>query len=147
VINKAKLILIAAIAASSFALPAVGLAQSAYTTGAATSRATAGYPSLYGFGSGLYAHAPGQGYGHAPHGRNSKLIVHLNGITRLQLAYGGHNFDRTTDPFNSPDDDPPLDCGRGRVRDPQSNQCRGPADISTDTSSARFVAMTSLLPS
>ena len=58
-INKAKLTLIAAIAASSIALPAAALAQSAYTTGSAASRAAAGYPSPYGYGSGLYAYAPG----------------------------------------------------------------------------------------
>jgi hypothetical protein len=58
-INKAKLTLIAAIAASSIALPAAALAQSAYTTGTAASRAAAGYPSPYGYGSGLYAYAPG----------------------------------------------------------------------------------------
>jgi hypothetical protein len=56
-INKAKLTLIAAIAASSIALPAAALAQSAYTTGSAASRVAAGYPSPYG--SGLYAYAPG----------------------------------------------------------------------------------------
>jgi hypothetical protein len=56
-INKAKLTLIAAIAASSIALPAAALAQSAYTTGTAASRVAAGYPSPYG--GGLYAYAPG----------------------------------------------------------------------------------------
>jgi hypothetical protein len=56
-INKAKLTLIAAIAASSLALPGAALAQSAYTSGTAASRAAAGYPSPYG--SGLYAYAPG----------------------------------------------------------------------------------------
>src|SRR6266851_10145110 len=58
-INKAKLTLIAAIAASSIALPAAAMAQSAYTTGSAASRVAAGYPSPYGNGSGLYAYAPG----------------------------------------------------------------------------------------
>ena len=58
-ISKAKLTLIAAIAASSIALPAAALAQSAYTTGSAASRAAAGYPSPYGYGGGLYAYAPG----------------------------------------------------------------------------------------
>jgi hypothetical protein len=56
-INKAKLTLIAAIAASSIALPAAALAQSAYTTGTAASRVAAGYPSP--FGGGLYAYVPG----------------------------------------------------------------------------------------
>jgi hypothetical protein len=56
-ITKAKLVLIAAIAASSIALPAAALAQSAYTTGSAASRVAAGYPSPYG--SSLYAYAPG----------------------------------------------------------------------------------------
>jgi hypothetical protein len=66
-INKAKFILIAAVAASSIALPAAALAQSAYTTGSAASRAAAGYSSPYGNGSGLYAYAPG--YGHSAQGR------------------------------------------------------------------------------
>jgi hypothetical protein len=141
-INKVKLILIAAIAASSIALPAAALAQSAYTTGTAASRAAAGYPSPYGYGSGLYDYAPRQGYGHSAHARHSRHMVSFGGFTRLQLAYGGGNFGRTIDPFN-PTDDTPLECGRGRARDPQSNQCRGPADISTDASIARFVTMTS----
>jgi hypothetical protein len=68
-INKAKLTLIAAIAASSIALPAAALAQSAYTTGSAASRAAAGYPSPYGYGSGLYAYAPGHVYGRSAQGR------------------------------------------------------------------------------
>ncbi|MGA7866264.1 MAG: hypothetical protein WCA23_20125, partial [Stellaceae bacterium] len=58
-INKAKLILIAGIAASSIALSAAAQAQSAYTSGTAASRAAAGYPSPYGHGSGLYDYAPG----------------------------------------------------------------------------------------
>ena len=58
-INKAKLILIAAIAASSIALPAAAMAQSAYTTGSAASRAAAGYASPYGHGGDLYDYAPG----------------------------------------------------------------------------------------
>ena len=41
-INKVKLILIALIAASSIALPAAALAQSAYTTGTAASRLAKG---------------------------------------------------------------------------------------------------------
>lgn len=124
-INKTKFMLIAAIAASSIALPAVALAQSAYTAGTPASRAAAGYPSPYGYGSGLNASAPG----------------HFT-ATPFQLAYGGHNFDRTVNPFA---DDTPLSCGRGRVPDPQSNQCRGPADISTDELLARFVTMPSSL--
>src|ERR1700686_3975771 len=68
-INKAKLTLIAAIAASSIALPAAALAQSAYTSGSAASRAAAGYPSPYGYGSGLYAYAPGHVYDRSAQGR------------------------------------------------------------------------------
>jgi len=68
-INKAKLALIAAIAAASIALPAAALAQSAYTTGTAASRAAAGYPSPYGYGSGLYDYAPGHVYGRSTWGR------------------------------------------------------------------------------
>src|SRR3984893_11202885 len=100
-INKAKLTLIAAIAASSIALPGVALAQSAYTTGTAASRAAAGYPSPYGYGSGLYAYAPG--HGHSARNRHSRHFGSFGGSTHLQLAYGGHNFDRTSDPFNSTD--------------------------------------------
>jgi hypothetical protein len=66
-INKA--ILMVAIAASIIALPAAALAQSAYTTGSAASRAAAGYPSPYGYGSGLYAYAPGHVYGRSAQGR------------------------------------------------------------------------------
>lgn len=61
-INKATLTLIAAIAASSIALPAAVPAQSSYTTGSAASRAAAGYSSPYGYGGGIYDYAPG--YGH-----------------------------------------------------------------------------------
>jgi hypothetical protein len=73
-INKAKLTLLAAIAVSSIALPAAALAQSAYTTGSAASRVAAGYPSPYGFGSGLYAYVPdhavaGHVYGRSARGR------------------------------------------------------------------------------
>jgi hypothetical protein len=68
-INKAKLTLIAVIAASSIALPAAALAQSAYTSGTAASRAAAGYPSPYGDGSGLYDYAPGHFTATPPRGR------------------------------------------------------------------------------
>ena len=68
-INKAKLTLIAAIAASSIALPAAALAQSAYTTGTEANRVAAGYPSPYGYGSGLYAYAPEHIHGHRAWGR------------------------------------------------------------------------------
>jgi hypothetical protein len=68
-INKAKLTLIAAIAASCIALPAAALAQSAYTTGTEANRVAAGYPSPYGYGSGLYAYAPGHVYGRSAQGR------------------------------------------------------------------------------
>jgi hypothetical protein len=71
-INKATLALIAAIAASSIALPAATMAQSAYTTGSAANRVAAGYPSPYGFGSGLYAYAPGRFYGHSVQGRRGQ---------------------------------------------------------------------------
>src|ERR1700675_422836 len=143
-INKAKLTLIAAIAASSIALPAAALAQSAYTTGTAASRSAAGYPSPYGYGSGLYDYAPGHITATPFQDRHPRHAARFSGFTQVQLAYGGHNFDRTLDPFT---DDTPLACGRGRVRDPQSNLCRGPADISTDASLTRYAAMTSSLPS
>jgi hypothetical protein len=56
-IDKTKLALIAAVAALGIAMPAAAMAQSAYTSGSAASRAAAGYSSPYG--SGLYAYAPG----------------------------------------------------------------------------------------
>jgi hypothetical protein len=143
-INKVKLALIAAIAASSIALPVAAMAQSAYTTGTATSRAAAGYRSPYGYGSGLYDYAPGHFATTPFQDRYPRDIVRFRGFTQVQLAYGGHNFDRTVDPFA---DDTPLACGKGRVRDPQSNQCRGPADISTDASLTRYAPMSSSLPS
>jgi hypothetical protein len=68
-INKARLTLIAAIAASSIALPAAALAQSAYTTGSAASRAAAGYASPYGYGGGLYDYAHGWGNTRSGQGR------------------------------------------------------------------------------
>jgi len=144
-INKAKLILIAAIAASSISLSAAALAQSAYTTGTAASRAASGYPSPNGYGSALYDYAPGH-FAATPfldrHARHSVF----EGFARLQLAFGGGNFGRTVDPFNRTDDTP-LECGRGRVRDPQSNQCRGPADISTAASFACYAPVSGSLPS
>ncbi|HWS09841.1 MAG TPA: hypothetical protein VN362_18535 [Xanthobacteraceae bacterium] len=62
-INKTKLALIAAVAALGIAMPAAAMAQSAYTTGSAASRAAAGYASPYG--GGLYAYAPGYWNDHA----------------------------------------------------------------------------------
>ena len=143
-ITKAKLALIAAIAASSLALPAAALAQSVYTTGSAASRAAAGYPSPYGYGRVLYDYAPGHFMATPFRDRYPKHIARFGGVIRVQLAYGGHNFDRTVDPFP---DDTPLACGRGRVRDPQSNLCRGPSDISTDASLARYAPTSSAQPS
>ena len=125
-INKAKLALIVSIAAATIALPAATLAQSAYTTGSAADRAAAGYPSPYGYGSGLYGYAQGGRYGHVQ-GRYPGRNVDRGGFTHLELAYGGHDFDKPPDPSNSTDDGL-LGCGKGRIRDPQSNQCRGPAD-------------------
>jgi hypothetical protein len=57
-INKTTLTLVAAIAVSSIALPAAALAQSAYTTGSASNREAAGYPSPYGNSGGYYNYAP-----------------------------------------------------------------------------------------
>ena len=62
-ISKSKLALIAAVAALGIAMPAAAMAQSAYTTGTAASRAAAGYSTPYG--GGLYDYAPGFGYDHA----------------------------------------------------------------------------------
>jgi hypothetical protein len=60
--TKTKLALIATVAALGIAMPAAAMAQSAYTTGSAASRAAAGYSSPYGGGGGLYDYAPGYGY-------------------------------------------------------------------------------------
>jgi hypothetical protein len=47
------------------------LAQSDYTTGTAENSMAAGFPSPYGYGSGLYAYvAPGYDYGRAEWGRD-----------------------------------------------------------------------------
>ena len=143
-INKVKLILIAAIAASSIALPAAALAQSAYTTGTAASRAAAGYPSPYGYESVLYDDAPGHFTATPYRNHDPGPIVRSGDFAQVQLASGGRDFDRTLDPFNN---DTPLACGRGRVRDPRSNLCRGPADISADAPFARYAPTASLLPS
>jgi hypothetical protein len=144
-INKAKLILIAAVAGSSIALPTAALAQSAYTTGTVASRAASAYPSPYGYESVLYDYAPGHFTATRFRDRYARHIVRFKDFARIQLAYGGGNFGRTVDPFNRTDDTP-LECGRGRVRDPQSNQCRGPADISTDASFARYAPMSGSWP-
>jgi hypothetical protein len=58
-ISKSKLAFIAAIALASIASPA--LAQSAWTTGSASSRARAGYPMPYGGSE--YASPDADGYG------------------------------------------------------------------------------------
>ena len=57
-INKTTLTLVAAIAVSSIALPAAALAQSAYTSGTASSSEAAGYPSPYGNGGNYRGYAP-----------------------------------------------------------------------------------------
>jgi hypothetical protein len=48
-------------------------AQSAYTTGTAASNAAAGYASPGGFGSGLYAYAPADGYGYVARQRGGRF--------------------------------------------------------------------------
>jgi hypothetical protein len=50
---------------ASFGVSSAALAQSAYTTGTIASSDRAGYPSAGGYGSGLYAYAPGYVDGHA----------------------------------------------------------------------------------
>jgi hypothetical protein len=42
-------------------------AQSAYTTGTIASSEAAGYPAPAGYGSGLYAYAPGYAHAHVGH--------------------------------------------------------------------------------
>ena len=48
-------------------------------------------------------------------------VARTKGFVRCQLAFGGHGFDRTV--IVSPS------CGQGRIRDTQTHQCRGPADV------------------
>lgn len=127
-VNNAKLTLIVAMTAFTIALSPTALAQSAYTTGTAGSSAAAGYPTLYEYGGGLYDYAPHDGDGHSAYYHSYRYLSGLRGF--VDLAYGGHNFDRTADAFNSIDNGL-IGCGKGRLRDQQSDQCRGPADIST----------------
>jgi hypothetical protein len=127
-INNAKLTLIAALAIFTIVLSPAALAQSAYTTGTAASSAAAGLPTLYEYRSGLYDYALDHGDNNFAHYHYSRHLTNLGGFA--DLAYGGHNFDRTADTFNFPDDDL-TGCGKGRLRDQRSDQCRGPADIST----------------
>jgi len=51
-------------------------------------------------------------------------------VAHLQLV---HDFDRTPGWISSnfTRDDAALGCGKGRFRDPQTHQCRGPADINS----------------
>ena len=58
-----------------------------------------------------------------PHNPRSP-IAHLQPV---------HDFDRTPGwiPSNFTRDDVVLGCGKGRFRDPQTHQCRGPADINS----------------
>jgi hypothetical protein len=55
----------------------VGLTQSSYTTGTISSDEAAGYPSADGYGSGLYAYAPGYGNPHFTRGRQSRVRPEL----------------------------------------------------------------------
>jgi hypothetical protein len=59
-----------------------------------------------------------------------------DGITNghVQLAYGGHDFDRETNAFPSSSVTSSsatnfFVCGRGRYRDPRTGRCIGPSDI------------------
>jgi hypothetical protein len=72
-------------------------------------------------------------------------VARLNGS--VQVAYGGHNFELTTrsvktsassrsidtsgsaTPIDPSGRNNSLPCGKGRVRNAQTHQCRGPADI------------------
>jgi hypothetical protein len=62
--------------------------------------------------------------------------IRFGGSPYLQLA-GGRNFDRTENPLNSTGDDSVNGCGKGRVRDSQTHQCRGPADSASTYSAIR----------
>ncbi len=56
---------------ASLGVSSAALAQSAYTTGTIASSDRAGYPSPDGYGSGLYAYAPGYVDSHA-----AKSVTH-----------------------------------------------------------------------
>jgi hypothetical protein len=127
-INNAKRTMLVVMTTFTIALSPAALAQSAYTTGTAGSSAAAGYPTLYEYGSGLYGYAPRDGDGYSAYYHSYRYITSLRGF--VDLAYGGHNFDRTADAFYSTGD-ALTGCGKGRLRDQRSDQCRGPADVST----------------
>jgi hypothetical protein len=56
-------------------------AQSAYTTGTIASSERAGYPSVGGYGSGLYAYAPGYGSANvAGYGRDGRTHYLRSGV-------------------------------------------------------------------
>jgi hypothetical protein len=61
-----KIIVAAAlVAGATLGVSSAALAQSAYTTGTIASSERAGYPSPEGYGTGLYAYAPGYASGRA----------------------------------------------------------------------------------
>lgn len=61
----ATALVLGAASGATLGVSSAALAQSAYTTGTISSDERAGYPSVYGNGTGLYAYAPHYGYGHA----------------------------------------------------------------------------------
>jgi hypothetical protein len=62
---KKIIVATALVVGATLGVSSAALAQSAYTTGTIASSDRAGYPSPAGYGSGLYAYAPGYAYGHA----------------------------------------------------------------------------------
>ncbi len=78
-INKSKFAFITAIALASIATPA--LAQSAWTTGTASSRARAGYSTPYR--SNDYAYPNSNGYG------SFAMVPHADGAGRYSPAANG----------------------------------------------------------
>lgn len=80
-ISKSKLAFITAIALASIASPA--LAQSAWTTGTASSRARAGYSTPYGYGYTDEGYSHSNGYG------SYAMVPHTDGNRYSPAANGG----------------------------------------------------------
>jgi hypothetical protein len=71
-IRKSRLGFIVTIAALGLALPTAALSQSAYTSGTVAGNEAAGYPSPYGYASGLYAYVVSPEHSHAPRWQSSR---------------------------------------------------------------------------
>jgi hypothetical protein len=82
-----KIIIATAILLGGLGASSAALAQSAWTTGTADSRAAAGYASPYG--GGLYAYAPGAVVQHHANGLNAFAMVPRTGGSRYSAGTNG----------------------------------------------------------